>query len=301
MANGRLVTRQAAEPFVTAREGAATLTVVENACVFHASRTDGCAIQHALGHDALPLACRQFPRMSVRDPRGVSVTLSHYCPTAASMLGSSNPVAIERHPRGFPADGEYVGLDADHALPPRLRPAMLMDWESWWLWERLSVAALATSHDVFEGMARLCAAVEHARSWRPSDEPLSSRVEAAFRVSPRTGASAPDDRQRHLADVLVAIPDHLRPSRVPEPGAIGPSVAVRRDFVIAHAFANWTAHLGQGLRTWLRSIEAADALVTSGLDVGTADLWLRHLSDPWALAEVWGTAEGEPFVRVPRT
>lgn len=293
MANGQLVTRQAAEPFVTARGAPTTLTVVENTCVFHGSRADGCAIQHALGHDALPLACRQFPRVSVRDPRGISVTLSHYCPTAASMLGSGNPVSIELHPPGFPADGEYVGLDAHEALPPRLRPDMLMDWESWWLWERLSVAALATSADAGGGLARLRAAVEHARSWRPSDEPLSSRVQAAFRVSPLVRPPVPDDRRRHLSDVRVAIPDNLRPSRVPEPDAAGPSVAVQRDFVMAHAFANWTAHLGQGLRTWLRSIEAADALVRCGLDVGTADLWLRHLADPSALAEVWGKAEGE--------
>lgn len=293
MANGRLVTRQSAEPFSTSGGGPAILTVVGNACVFHEGGRGGCAIQHALGHGALPLACRQFPRVSVRDPRGASVTLSHYCPTAAGMLGSGNPVTIEAHPRGFPADGEYVGLDADEALPPRLRPDMLMDWESWWLWERLAVTALAESRDADEGLARLRAAVDHILSWRPSDETLASRVEEAFRARPSLRPAAPGERRHRVDEVLRAIPADIRPSGMPEPYVERPSAAVHRDFLVAHAFANWTAHLGQGLRTWLRSLETADALVASGLGVSAADLWLRHLSDPWALAEVWGEAERE--------
>src|SRR5262245_46910949 len=49
----------------------------ESRCVFHdcGAATGGrCRIHTALGHDALPLACRQFPRVSLVDPRGVSVT-----------------------------------------------------------------------------------------------------------------------------------------------------------------------------------------------------------------------------------
>lgn len=89
-------------------------------------------MQHALGHDALPLACRQFPRVTVLDPRGASVTLSHYCPTAAGLLKDDGPVAIEINGATFPPGGEYVGLDAQDALPPLLCRDVLMDWESWW-------------------------------------------------------------------------------------------------------------------------------------------------------------------------
>ena len=68
---------------------------------------------------------------------------------------------------------------------------------------------------------------------------------------------------------------------------------MRVHFIAAHAFASWTAHLGEGLRTWLRSVEAAFALVELGLGVRTADLLLRHLCDPHALARTWSRAERE--------
>src|SRR6185295_13330944 len=115
-----------------------------HACVFFdaaAGRT--CRIHSALGHDALPLACRQFPRVSVIDPRGVSVTLSHFCPTAASLLDDPIDVTIVDAAPSFRATGEYVGLDARSSLPPLLRPGMLMDWDSWWECERQAVALVA--------------------------------------------------------------------------------------------------------------------------------------------------------------
>jgi hypothetical protein len=270
------------------------LPVAQGECVFHGHRPDGCEIHRALGHAALPLACRQFPRVTVRDPRGASVTLSHYCPTAAGMLGAGRPVSIAQHPDGFPADGEYVGLDADEALPPRLRPDMLMDWESWWTWERLAVDTLASSRDAGEGLARLRGAVEHVRSWRPSEGPLAARVEGAFQAPPLFHATSAQSRQARIAEVAATISADLRPASLPDYRVGLPSEAVRLEFLIAHAFANWTAHLGPGLRTWLRSIEAADAMIAEGAGVGTADLWLRHLADPWSLAEVWAKAEEDP-------
>ncbi|HKW00788.1 MAG TPA: hypothetical protein VJN96_13265, partial [Vicinamibacterales bacterium] len=102
-------------------ETPAVLGVEDHACVFFdAAHGRLCAVQRALGHDALPLSCRQFPRVSLRDPRGVSVTVSHYCPTAASLLGSPEPVTIVRNAPAFPASAEYSGLDATDALPPLL-------------------------------------------------------------------------------------------------------------------------------------------------------------------------------------
>jgi hypothetical protein len=35
-------------------------------------------------------------------------------------------------------------------------------------------------------------------------------------------------------------------------------------------------------------------MIAEGAGVGTADLWLRHLADPWSLAEVWAKAEEDP-------
>ena len=74
----------------------------------------------------------------------------------------------------------------------------------------------------------------------------------------RTGRekAGPTFTPRHargaLSDVLSAIPADLRPSRLERLDA--PSATAVRAFLAAHAFANWTAHLGQGLRSWLRSL-----------------------------------------------
>jgi hypothetical protein len=88
---------------------------------------------------------------------------------------------------------------------------------------------------------------------------------------------------------MEAIPGDLdRPS----PSGTATAPAVARRLLAAHAFANWTAHLGRGLRTWHRSLEAVSALLASGYDVRQTDLLLRHLADPSELAEIWSRAEG---------
>jgi hypothetical protein len=244
-------------------ETPALLGLTGTRCVFfddHGSHR--CRVQDALGHDALPLACRQFPRVSVHDPRGVSVTLSAYCPTVARLLASVEPVTIVESPSAFPEAGGYVGLDARVPLPPLLRPDRLMDWDSWWAFEASSVDLLANSGgSADQAMARLRVAVEHARLWAPADGPLAERVREAF-------AKATDGADSEPArDSLV------------------------RRFLTAHAFANWTTHLGKGLRTWLRSIEAAHELLRSGVDVREADLRLRHLADPNELARDYSRSE----------
>ena len=53
-------------------------------------------------------ACRQFPRVVTLTPLGVSVTLSHYCPTAAALVISCDgaprsPLRIVAAPPAFPA------------------------------------------------------------------------------------------------------------------------------------------------------------------------------------------------------
>ena len=63
---------------------AGLLTEFHGRCVFHQSQR--CSIQSVLDHRAIPVACQHFPRVCLIDDRGVSVTLSHYCPTAASLL-----------------------------------------------------------------------------------------------------------------------------------------------------------------------------------------------------------------------
>jgi Fe-S-cluster containining protein len=276
------------------RDTPAVLAVAGGACFFYrAADPRRCEIHHALGHHALPLACRQFPRMSVVDPRGVSVTLSHYCPTAASLLDTSEPAAITTTAPAFPADGEYVGLDVGDDLPPALRPDRLMDWEAYWMWEERSVAALARSTDPAQTLAALAAVVEDVRTWRPGDGALVGRIEGAFARAGR-GPSRPAafDHAARLREVMEAVPEELHPQASElDVGVVRPSPTVTRNYLAAHAFASWTAHLGDGLRTWLRSIESALALVALGHDVRTADLLLRHLADPYRLARTWSRAE----------
>jgi hypothetical protein len=71
---------------------------------------------------------------------------------------------------------------------------------------------------------------------------------------------------------------------------VTPTAEITR-VLAAHAFANWTAHMGRGLRTWLRSLEAVHASIASGFDVAQVDLLLRHLADPAELARAWSEVE----------
>jgi len=267
----------------------AILSVVGRRCVFYSPGQGGsCAVHNALGHEALPLACRQFPRVSVLDPRGASVTLSHYCPTAAGLLEDGGAAAIEINGAAFPAGGEYVGLEARDALPPLLCRDVLMDWKAWWALEAAAVGILANAHgSPAESLVRLARAVADLQTWRPGGELLIDRVQEAC-ARQAAGHVEPMDVSATMRDqtvdrVLAAMPDDVRPpdARVIRPTRTSDDVA--RRFLAAHAFANWAIHLGDGLTAWIRSIETAWVLLDAGLDVRTADLWLRHLADPAAL------------------
>ena len=79
-------------------------------CVFFERETKLCIVHRDLGEAALPATCRYFPRLAVRDGRGTFITLSHFCPTAASMLFRDDcPLTIVSGPRAFPP-GDYEGL-----------------------------------------------------------------------------------------------------------------------------------------------------------------------------------------------
>jgi Fe-S-cluster containining protein len=270
-------------------ETPARLAFDERGCVFHdAAPAARCRIHSALGHDVLPLACRQFPRVSVIDPRGVSVTLSHYCPTAARLLERDIELGIIARPPAFPSTAEFVGLDVRTSLPPLLGPKMLMDWEAWWTWEELAVSAVAHASSPIAAMEQLWWAVEAVRDWRPGAEPLLERIRRAFADSHTVAAGAQPLSSASVVDgVVSAIPQGLRPRTLE---TVTTSPAAIRAFLAAHAFANWIAHLGRGLRTWLRSIEAAYVLANE-YGVRQADLLLRHLADPHHLADIWSEAE----------
>jgi hypothetical protein len=275
-------------------------------CVFYTTApSGGCAIHTALGSTCLPEACRQFPRQSVRDPRGASVTLSHYCPTAASMLvgDDDGPVAIRVDAPAFPADADYTGFDADPDIPPMLRDDCLMDWDSWWHTEARAIDLL-TAHPE-SGLPRLGCAIEQLRRWRPGSIALRASVDEAFDgahcADVTTWLPSPELVQSRTMDILEAVPAPWRAEaeQAVAQRAPAPVARVRSRFLAAHAFANWTAYGGQGLRAWYRSVEASACLLWMTGDAGRVDLVVRHLADSSALIARWNRAELEPVYSSP--
>jgi len=286
-------------------DGAIVLARDHGTCAFRDHQVaGGCRIQRAFGEAALPLECRQFPRQSVTDPRGISVTLSHYCPTARAQLDAgTGGVSIRPDAPGFPRSGEYVGLQANTDLPPLLHPRCLLDWEGWWAIEARAVALVSEMPET--ALTRLALAVETLRTWRPTGVPLRDAVHRAFDlasiapVPPWVPSAAL--LASHTADLHVAIPPAWQAQADAALATRQPPLpwSTFGRFLAAHVFANWAAYTGQGLRTWSRSIEAAGCLVWMTGDPGTADLVLRHLADSSALIARWSLAERTPAIRRP--
>jgi hypothetical protein len=189
-------------------------------CVFH---RDGCEIQHTYGHAALPSACRHFPREVLIDPRGVFVTLSHYCPTAAALLFEhSGPVEIVEGPPAVPC-GEPEGLDARDVLPPLLTNGVLMDLAGYDAWEAHMVRTLTACADRSpeHALALLDNHVRVLQRWRPGGISLAEAVGNL--------------RDEHA----IEMPPHgLFPAEF---------FPVVNRFLAAHAFASWAAYQGNGL------------------------------------------------------
>lgn len=121
-------------------EGGLLPRTAAGACVFHAG---GCTV-----YEHRPLACVHFPYVCMIDPRGVHVTLSHYCPTAAAMLFEhQGPIEIVEGPSPVPLLRIPEGLDARESLPPLDVTAppgrpRLLSWGEFSDWERHELAAL---------------------------------------------------------------------------------------------------------------------------------------------------------------
>ena len=116
----------------------------DGACVFHDGR---CTVyQHR------PMSCVHFPYVCLIDQRGVHVTLSHYCPTAASLLFEHRgPIEIVEGPPPIAGLEIPEGLDARESLPPlRVSAApksddprpVLMSFEEFSEWEQSELSTL---------------------------------------------------------------------------------------------------------------------------------------------------------------
>jgi hypothetical protein len=150
-----------------------------------------------------------FPRSVLIDRRGTFISLSHFCPTAASLLFEDGPpAAIVEAPASLADVGPLDGLDARQAWPPLLTPGVLMDLESYDAWERLGLELLARE-GVPPGasLAALERTAVRIASWTPGEEPLLHRVLDAFAtVAPPTDILAAHDMavKRWLASRVFA-------------------------------------------------------------------------------------------------
>jgi Fe-S-cluster containining protein len=242
-------------------------------CVFYESTGRRCIIHRDLGESHLPTTCRHFPRVSVQDRRGTFVSLSHFCPTAASMLFSEAAVEIIAEPPAFP-DADYDGLIVTpDDFPPLLHPRVLMDLDGYTAWERHMVGRCADVQERPESVvSTLMRDADLLRRWRPGGVTLS---EAVWELPHDVAAGAP---QAELGpslqmrdEVIAAVPDDLKPVSDEDGLAQAWTTYVRQEwdeyrapinrFLAAKAFASWTAYQGRGVKTIVRGLEAALALV----------------------------------------
>lgn len=259
----------------------------DGVCVFfeRAQRDGCCRVQRQVGVAALPIACRQFPRVARHDARGTDVTLSHWCPTALASLGAPGVTTVVEAPPAFPMAAEFEGLDARAAWPPLLRPGCLIDIDTYEAIERHAVAVLTTPDGLVESrVATLATWFDRLRTWEPRQGTLADIVAATL---PATGSNVPDVRtaagatahptaaghqaaslrQRRLWNaVLEAIPAAAR-SRVPEgidaaapdaPDILASPAAQHQlgRYLAARFFGSWVAYQGEGLRSTLAGVQA---------------------------------------------
>jgi Fe-S-cluster containining protein len=328
--NARRIRRAGAhgELFVPAVRGHDTSWDVareaDGSCVFF-DRDRGrlCVIHSHAGAGALPSACRHFPRKILRDDRGTFVSLSHFCPTAAAMLVTSNPPeTVDAHPPLL-LDEPIEGLDARGALPPLLRPGMLSDLEGYGAWERASVATFAREDVGWETALDLVSgATERVRGWTPAAGPLIHAVERAFGDAQQSCGTDHQAESRAMRTVRAlcadaGVPDDIAPlessgaARDPLAAlSFGPFDTAMKNYLAARVFANWIAYEGRGLRSiveWLRTCAAVvrhllvGRCVDSGGNVSRddfieavrqADFLLLHVLDSQAFARRVAVAEG---------
>jgi hypothetical protein len=273
-ARGVRTADSASQPFVEGGEGETTTRIAHGqrgTCVFRVD--DRCSIHAAGGADALPVACRHYPRVVLRDARGTLISFSHYCPTAAAMLFAGVDPRIIDTPDRLGIAEPIEGLDARDALPPLLRPDMLMDIDGYAAWEGSVIRTLAKAHDAGRALAVVADATERVRFWSPSARTLREAV----------------------ADAFDKADESARIAHAPLPAELERGVL---NYLAARTFGNWVAYQGRGLRTivaWLHAChdvlrafiedepEPSRETVTNA--IRSTDLLMLHTIDSQAFAD----------------
>ncbi|MCM2254769.1 MAG: hypothetical protein NDJ94_03760 [Vicinamibacteria bacterium] len=293
-------------------------TADDGRCVFLEDR-GSCGLQRGLGETAQPVSCREFPRLAVIEERGVSLSLTHYCPSAAALLFDAlTPLTRVTDAAAFPPQRAYEGLDVRGVVAPWLRPGVWLDPEARDVFELQTLARLDRDTSPELALAALRAGVVAASRWRPADGPLAAHLERA--LGGAEAATADDLTPAAAVAALRAIdacaPRGLRDAPVDERTAaawaaadaagVAPAWASfarpLRAWLAARLMASWVLWQGDGLLATVRALElgllalralcaresaragrALDrALLTAA--IGEADLRLVQRADPRALA-----------------
>ncbi|CAN5866296.1 hypothetical protein BH18ACI5_BH18ACI5_01110 [soil metagenome] len=254
----------------------------------------------------LPASCRHYPRVVLRDDGGTRVSLSHYCPTAASLLVSKGELRVMLAPPGLVVDEPVEGLDARSALPPLIRPEMLADRDGYCAWETACVATLERHTDATGALGVIGLATEVLRQWTPSAGPLVDAVAGAFVTAEQTWSERPVPYAR-VGGQIVATLATTAP-RIPEKPCEQLTADMERaisNYLAARAFGNWLCYHGRGFRTivaWLHACHDvvrafAGSQATATVDIvsaiRSADFLMMHTIDSQAFADAAVSIERE--------
>jgi hypothetical protein len=247
----------------------------DGACSFFDHASHLCTIHVAGGPSALPSTCRMFPRVVLHDARGTTLSLSHFCPTAAALLFDvPGPDAIVEAPQSLVGVDALEGLDAAGAWSPLLRPSMLMDASAHDRWERHAVDLLTGTNDSpWQAVARLERATAAIARWGPGgNRTLDQCVDNAF--ASVASCQLPASGSQRPAGFAVAV--RAVPPPLTAPSSCDPS---SRSLAAAHAaieqfsrainrwlaarlFGSWIAYQSTGLLAIARLLRVAlDTLV----------------------------------------
>jgi len=255
--------------------GEVLLPDAHGACVFYDRPSKLCTVHRDYGDIGLPDSCFHFPRRALVDDRGVFVTLSHFCPTAAALVVSTTErPAIVEAPPAFPASRRYDGLDGRGAWPPLVRPNLLFDLASYTRWESYVIDTLGDSDvSTAVAVARLADAAELLRMWTPAMGSLEDAVAALTVREDLSRSPAIHNRYSRFQmaetynHILEFIPDGLR--RPPPANreaslsdwdwAQGGGAAKR--YLAAKAFGSWAAYEARGVRTLVAELIATELVL----------------------------------------
>jgi len=290
------------------------------ACLHFDQKSRLCVVQREHGEAMLPGSCYQFPRRALLDDRGTFITLSNFCPTAATLLCESEAaLAIVASPPAFPEGRVYEGLDACGQWPPLVRPGLLFDFESYGRWEAFIVSTLAGDAPVADQLAQIANAAETLRAWTPDGGAFTDWAIRAVETATADPTALQLYRAMRTADAYDALRQFV-PATLDAPPprrALGSSSlhdwngearAVRR-YLASKAFASWSAYESRGIRTLVaellvsevvlraeceRASEAAGRPIDRALMIEAirqSDLLLVHLIDRPQMIEWLGQIE----------